>query len=256
MSDHQDANDANDPTKMPQATAQEWGLVVAKGLASLIPFVGGPAAEVLGAVIAPQIEKRKVEWLEGIARGLYELQQQSADVTPERLSQDPAFTTAFLHASQIALRTHQREKLRALRSAALNVAAGTAPDDDLQMLFFTLIDTLTPWQLRLLTFLNDPMGWMKRHGPPPPDGGAGTGLNLVAWAFPDLNIRESYHEKSLRQLASQGLLSENWDGQLLVSASRTTELGKQFLAFITSPIPELDNADASEEKEQGGQHNE
>ncbi len=67
MGDHKDGND---PTKMPQATTQEWGLVLAKSLASLIPFAGGPAAEVLGAIITPQIEKSKTEWLENIRRDL------------------------------------------------------------------------------------------------------------------------------------------------------------------------------------------
>ena len=47
---------------------------------------------------------------------------------------DDEFVSAIQHATQIAVRTHQAEKLEALRNAVLNVAAGTAPGDDLQMI--------------------------------------------------------------------------------------------------------------------------
>src|SRR5258706_6507518 len=152
MSDHKDEND---PTKMPEAPAQEWGLVVAKSLASLIPFAGSPAAEVLGAIIAPQVEKRKTEWLENMRRDLNELSKRMSEVTPERLSQHPAFVTTFLQASQAAMRTHQLEKLQALRNIPLNVAAGTAPEDDLQLALIGLVEALTPCQMDLLRFFQD-----------------------------------------------------------------------------------------------------
>lgn len=99
------------PTKMPENASGEWGLVAVKAVASLLPFAGGPAAEVLGALIQPQIERRKTEWLEEIARGLDDLSMRVTDLTPERLSQSAEFATAFLHVSQNVMRTHQREKL-------------------------------------------------------------------------------------------------------------------------------------------------
>jgi hypothetical protein len=250
-----DYRDEEDPTKMPQATAQEWGLVVAKSLASLIPFAGGPAAEVIGAIITPQIEKRNIEWLEGIARGLLELQQQFSEVTPERLSLHPAFTTAFLHASQIALRTHQPEKHEALRNAVLNVAACTAPDDDLQVVFLNFVDQLVPWHLRVLAYLDGPAAWMERHNVPLTPNRTLDGVTLVDYAFPTLDVRNSSSAVYLDQLATQGLLRADWNEQKNYSSpgtsggSRTSDLGKQFLAFITTPIPELDNADLNEQKE-------
>ena len=81
MGDHEDEND---PTKMPEATAQVWGLVAVKSLASLIPFAGGPAAEVLGAIIAPRIEKSTTEWLEDMRHDLDALSKWKTDVIPCR----------------------------------------------------------------------------------------------------------------------------------------------------------------------------
>src|SRR5690348_4059204 len=122
MHDDDDNTIAEIQPTMPHNRAGEWGLVAAKALASLIPFAGGPAAEVLGAIIAPRIEHRTTEWLEGIAKRLDELSKRVEKLTPEYLSQHEAFTTAFLHASQIAIRTHQEEKREALQNAVLNVA--------------------------------------------------------------------------------------------------------------------------------------
>src|SRR5260370_7181085 len=57
------------------------------------------------------------------------------------------------------MRSHQREKLQALRNAVLNVAAGTAPDENLQLVFLNYLDTLTPLHLTLLDCVADPREW-------------------------------------------------------------------------------------------------
>ena len=49
--------------------------------------------------------------------------------------------SVVLQATQAALRTHQAEKLEALRNAVLNVAAGKGPSDDMQMVFLSFIDS-------------------------------------------------------------------------------------------------------------------
>lgn len=235
-------NKPDDPQKMPTERKGEWALVVAKAALSLIPFAGGPAAEVLGAIVQPQIEKRKTEWLESIAHNLDRLSTQVDGLTPERLAESPEFTTAFLQASQVALRTHQREKLDALRNAVLNVAIGTAPDDSLQTVFLALIESLTPWHLKLLTFLDDPMGWFSKNGLQPPAAPSAKGSNLISYTFPKLQVRDTLPGVYLQQLVSQGLLRDDWDELLsyklpeFSGSSRTTPFGKQFLAFINSPI--------------------
>jgi hypothetical protein len=141
---------------MPESTRAEWALTIVKTEAQFIPVVGGAAAEVLEAIVTPQLEKHRTAWFESIANGLYELQEQVANLTPARLSQDEAWVTAFLTASQVALRAHQNEKLEMLRNELLNVAVGIAPDDDPTMALFSLIEVLTLCETQLLSFFHDP----------------------------------------------------------------------------------------------------
>jgi mannose-6-phosphate isomerase-like protein (cupin superfamily) len=66
----------------------------------------------------------------------------------ESLQSNEQFVTAVMHASQVALRTHQAGKLDALRNAVLNVAKGQAPDETVQHLFFGFVDSATHGQFR------------------------------------------------------------------------------------------------------------
>lgn len=232
-----------DPGKMPESTRAEWALAVVKIGTQFIPVVGGAAAELLGAIVTPQLEKRRTAWFESIANGLYELQKQVADLTPARLSQDEAWVTAFLTASQAALRAHQQEKLDMLRNAVLNVAAGIAPDDDLRMALLSLIDVLTPCEARLLSFFHDPrpfgiediraLDYPYRNGSPKENA-----LRCVTC----LNGESYRYEYYLGDLNSRGLsqpqtgFNQDQEGMMRLMAPRTSAIGDQLLMFITSPI--------------------
>lgn len=236
------AEDHADPTTMPTNRAGEYGLVAARALASLIPFAGGPAAEVLGAIITPIVERRKTEWLEGIASGLADLQQQVATLTPEQLAQSDEFTTAFLHASQVALHTHQQEKLDALRNAVLNVAAGSAPDEDLQLMFLDAIGTLTPSHLRLLHYFDDPAQWPTNRQLPANYVVNATVGDLLESAIPEWRQQQQWYGLLYDDLARRGLAEQDRQVMHIVGglgvcfARRTTYMGREFLTFITSPI--------------------
>lgn len=236
---------------VPHNTAAEWGLVTAKALVSLIPFAGGPAAEVLGAIIAPRIEHRTTEWLEGIAKGLDELSKRVAKLTPERLSQDEAFTTAFLHASQIALRTHQEEKRQALQNAVLNVAIGDAPDDSLQLMFLDALDTLTPWHLNLLKCVANPTEWAAQREYPVYDTKLDAAVIFGA-VYRDKMPAENFHLQLLEDLYSRGLAANKMNprGPLTPHDEEDalpfiTDMGRKFLAFIATPKPIADKGAAN-----------
>ena len=62
-----------------------------------------------------------------------------------------------MEASQIALRTHQKEKLEALRNAVLNVAIGDRVDEEEQAAFLGLIQEFTTWHLAILKTFHDPV---------------------------------------------------------------------------------------------------
>lgn len=260
MTANRDLDNAETPKPAYYAIA-DWSIIAIEagmsGAASFVPGVGGmlsAAAILLAKGLRAPLERRERAYVESIAAGIEALRGRVANIE-ENITGD-AFLTAFLHAGHISMRTHQREKRRALRNAVLNVAAGTAPDDDMQIVFLNLIDQLTPWHLRLLAYLDGPVAWMEGHGKAIPPNASLDGVTLVDHAFPELNVRHSSTMIYLDHLATQGLLHDQWNEQTNYTApgwrgaSRTSDLGKQFLAFITSPISEQEEDENAPERAQ------
>lgn len=231
-----------DPTNMPESTRGEIALTVGKIAASFLPVFGGAASEVLGAIVTPLLEKRRKAWFERIARGLEDLRQQVELLTPESLSHNESFVTTFLHASQTAMRNHQQEKLEALRNAVLNAALPNAPEDDLQLMFLDAVDTLTTGHLRMLAYFDNPRAWVATHGIQFPNYSMGGAAEPLEHTFPELKGKRPFYDVLYNELASRGFLDGNatslhisLTGEGMVG-SRTTQMGKQFIRFITSPI--------------------
>lgn len=230
----------DDATKVPENEVAMWGVELTKAALSVVPVFGGPAAELFGAILQPQLEKRKTAWLESLARELVRLGEHVHGLTPEVFAHSPAFASAFLQASSAAIRTHLQEKLDALRNAVLNIAAGTAPDDNLQLTFIRYVDELTPWHLSLLDAVADPLAWAAKRNHP-----------VHAKDIRADNMFEGYfrnelpkgHEKVLLQdLYVRGLATSTVDpyGPLYPRDvheiyPRITDLGRTLLTFIETP---------------------
>jgi hypothetical protein len=137
---------------------------VGKTIVSAIPTLGGPLQVLFENVFSAPIEKRKQAWLEQLVEVVTELQRRVEGLTTEKLATNETFITVAMQASQMAVRNHQKEKLQALRNAVLNSALPNPPQEDEQMIFLRLIDQLTPWHLRVLGLLNNPVEWMKEAG--------------------------------------------------------------------------------------------
>jgi hypothetical protein len=145
------------------------------------------------------------------------------------------------HATQIAVRTHQQEKLDALRNAVLNVAAGTAPGDDLQLMFLGFVDAFTPLHLRMLKFLQHP---------DKPDGIGSTAVptDILVSNFPDSKGSEGFCEQTFTDLSDRSLVEPSRTAGLrwlrsvqtdeAIFSKHTSRLGDAFLAFIESPEPD------------------
>jgi hypothetical protein len=124
---------ATENTTLPQAGVGDWGHTTAKAVLSAIPIAGGPLSEFFSALLVPPLTKRREEWLQSIADRLKALEGKVEGFSIEALKDNEMFVTVFMHATQIAIRNHQREKIEALRNAVINVALGRAPDEDLQI---------------------------------------------------------------------------------------------------------------------------
>jgi len=149
----------------------------------------------------------------------------------DTLKENEQFISAAMYASQLALRTHKREKLSALRNAVLNVAVGQAPEEALQHMFLNLVDSLTELHVRIVRVFQSPK--------PPPYLSMGGLSKVLEHNVPELRRKEFLYQQLWRDLYSRGLV--NTDGlNTTMSGSglgekRTTGLGDAFIKFITEP---------------------
>jgi len=143
----------------PQRLKSDWKHALVRAGIAAVPWVGSPAVEILSQVLTPPIEERRNEWLKGLAEAILRLEGKVEAFKVEALRDNAVFVTAFLQASQVAVRSHQREKLEALRNAVLNVALGNMPDQDqdLQMMFISWIEVFTPTHLQVLRIFGAPL---------------------------------------------------------------------------------------------------
>ena len=216
-----------DEGKLPQPTKGDHAHLAAKALLSAIPFLGGPAAELFPTLLAPPLSKRRDAWMESLARSLKALEERTEGLKVESLSENEAFISAVMQATQSALRTHQNEKLDALRNAVLKVAAGTAPEENLQSMFLALIDAFTPLHLRLL-------GIFRNRSSANPE------------VFQELRAQQPVSDQVIEDLAARGLialpahLARSYSSPLfrepLIGADwQLTSLGNQFVSFVSEP---------------------
>ncbi len=89
---------------------------------SAIPLVGNVIAGELGLLLTPPLTRRRDNFFEDAVRRLRDLEKRVDGFRFEDLANDERFISAMVQATQAALRTHQQEKLDALRNAVLNVA--------------------------------------------------------------------------------------------------------------------------------------
>lgn len=211
----------------------------ARAALSAIPLAGGAAVELFNLVLAPPIQRRRDEWLNGLAERLGKLEQEGR-VNIEELRDNDEFVSTVMQASQVAVQNHQQEKIDALRNAVLNTAIEQAPEDAKRELFLRLIDELGVWHLRLLALLADPPGWFELHGKRIPQFVISSSLHQVIEAgMPELARDKGFLEvvaKDLndRHLASSASLMTMMTPQGALG-KRTSDLGDAFLRFIADP---------------------
>lgn len=251
----------NLPTRIeptPDPTAFDHALTAAKLGTLGFPFLGA-GVTLIDLLTAPMRGRRMNNWCEEFRVSFNELSQKVAGLTPDRLATDDAFFSAFAQATQSAIKTHQKEKLDALRNAVLNVVLGKESNPSRQQQFLSLVDRFSETHLMVLKFLNDPARHFQARGQPVPQ------LNhvqpkvlinaLVTQALPTLGQTSNdpkaasfqHTELVLGELVSSCLVAfQRYQDTWVVPAfairpdggpigKMTTQLGEDFLAFITEP---------------------
>lgn len=209
-----------------------------------IPYLGAPAAEIFNLIITPSLEKRRTKWMEEVAEALRILEQQNKIIF-EELSQNETFINSVLHASQAAMRTNRKEKLKALRNAVVNSALPNSPDDDTQQIFLNLVDTFTQLHLKILKFLKNP----PQGGIPLKTGNTYIHLSALPDAieqtYPELKGRYDFYYQIIKDLSDRGFVNMSASDTTHdmatmqgIPSTQVTGLGAEFLAFIESHFDE------------------
>lgn len=226
----------SDVPEEPKKTAADVAYTVAKAAVSTVPVAGGAAAEVLGLIFGPPLEKRREQWLGQLADAVREVQGKIAELTPEKLSQNESFISTALHATEIAVRTHQQEKLEALRNAVVNAALPGSPNETMQQIFLNHVDNLTPWHLRILAFFDDPTGWGKSHNVTYPNWTMGAPSLVLEQSMPELAGQRGFYDQIVSDLQQRGLMAKVEIHTMMTAhgmfSARTSPLGREFLQFI------------------------
>lgn len=205
---------------------------------STAPFLGGPLAEFFSMIITPPLEKRRTDWLIDIFTRLKQLEEKVEGFKIENLAENEIFISTLLYATQVAMRTHLREKLDALKNAVINSAVKLPIDENLQLIFLNLVDRYTPWHLIILHFLDDPRKYGVRNNISYPSWSMGGTSAVLESAMPELKGKRDFYDQIVKELYSNGLLNSDTFLHTTMTdqgmfASRTTAMGKQFLGFIS-----------------------
>lgn len=225
--------------KFPEPQPTEIWHTLARGATGSIPLIGPMAAELFGAYFVHPVEARRAVFLNDLASRLIKLEA-AGYVSMHELQQNPVFVSTLVVAVQKAAANHAREKLDALHNAVLNAALAKSVDDSKQQIFVQLIDSLTPWHLNLLHFLNDSRNWFSQRGKPVPEFSLMTSLQrLIFAAWPELEQQQDFLRLVGKSLDSEGLANTGGLATLVSPPSifnnHLTAFGREFLTFIEPP---------------------
>jgi hypothetical protein len=223
---------------VPESGKGDVALGLAKAVLSSVPIVGGAAAELFAMVVTPPLEKRRAKWMQDVGEKLNELKEKGIDIG--ELSKNEAFISTVLQASQAALRTHHEEKLEALKNAVINVAVGNAPNEDIQTMFINLVDSLTPWHIKILRFFQNPVELGGKKGIRPEGMYMGAPSQILEQYYLELRGHREFYDLVVRDLHARGLFTLDSLHTMMTAngafTKRTTQLGDEFLSFISSPL--------------------
>lgn len=155
---HSDDDNEFDKYEPPSESAADKVLAAGRSLVPPIAemFVPGSSLAItfFADFIKAPYDRRLQRWMEDVSATLISLLQ-SRGHSLDDLKTNDEFQTILIQASQAAFRTHQEEKITALRHAVVNTAGGIEISIDIKQLFIRYVDELTPSHLTLLRFLRE-----------------------------------------------------------------------------------------------------
>lgn len=219
-----------------KTTAKDALYAATKAALGSIPLLGSAASELFGLVITPPLEKRRLQWMNEVAEKIKTLEE-SGRIDYTNLSQNEQFIDTIIQATSFAIKTSEVEKINILKNAVINTAVNECPDKTKSHIFLNLIDTFTVWHINILILFDNPKQWFLKAGQTPPNLAMGSLLSILKAAYPVLIGQEELVDVIWNDLEDAGFhrssglrTSMTGEGAL---AERTTQLGKEFIQFIT-----------------------
>lgn len=137
------------PLEAPEESTADSAHSLAETGLSFIPVVGEGISKLFSAIIIAPVEKRKSQWMVDVTERINELGK-AGKINIEELQNNNAFIDTLMHASQIAIRNSQEEKIQSLLNATLNTAISPDIDETYRSIFLNFVDTLTTLHIKFL----------------------------------------------------------------------------------------------------------
>ena len=203
--------------------------ITAKTVLSAIPVGGTLVTCVWDSIKAHAAQKRIDEW-----KSLIEERLMSVELELNEVGENELFTSAMMRATDIALKTAEKEKREYLANAVSN-SLFCSIDESVLMIYLDLLEKYTAWHLKILHFFKNPVAYEAVNVENVMMGSASTALQQ---AFPAIMENSELVNKIVSDLQSDGMLEK---GSYMnagmtkqgIVASRTTKLGNDFLDYIT-----------------------
>ena len=208
---------------------EELPSAIVKAALSSIPYAGGALAELINLYFASAVEERRKDWLNELALVVKELKERLADV--EKRLESEEFQSAIITATRVAVATGQKDKLRYLRNALINIGCQIVPYDDLRSMFFNYVDQLTLSHIKVLDVLSKEDGkiWVKH----PIDHNSRTARQALLLGIPELNSDHLFLDLVANDLRIRGLGKIDLDLSVPNSSpGQVNDMGTSFLKFI------------------------
>ena len=207
---------------------------IAKVSSGAVPVVGPFFSEAIELLYKIPLDKRRQDWFDQLVDAIRELTTKVDNL--EKLSKNEEFITTLHRATDLALRTHQREKRTLLRNAVVSAGSPAAPELDKQTFFLRLIDELSVIQILVLLLYQEPTAWFKKRGIKPIDYSSAGAIEAFNQAYPKLAKDPYVKELVFTELERRGLL-HNVSVMVTLSSvynPRTTKLGIEFLDYVSA----------------------
>lgn len=218
-------------------TGKDIAHSLVKGGLGAIPVIGSLAAEVFGLLVTPPLDKRRAEWMNEVAQKLKNLEERK-EIDFEELQNNDQFIDVVLQATSYALKTSESEKIKAFQNAIINTATGDTPDKTISQIFLNQLDSFTVWHIKILKFIDDPRMWFQKAGKTPSSFISGNISSILLEAFPELKNNKDVLNIIWIDLRNAGFHTTGDLNTVMtdigVLSSKTTNLGKKFIEFITN----------------------